>query len=256
MLVKTPNALPKLGLDENELEFGDAQVKELAFQQKNKLKRKVQALKAGHLLASEIDGDLVAELQQYDKRQATNYKARVCDRNRALSKVIKKDVKLRGLRWWPVTGQQDTPDIARMMIHHGLMRAESSATADVFLTGKNPAALPRPLRLAACLNGALACNVEYIRQEGKAGLSLSYLKATKVKRFVSMTEGFIERAPECAQVLLDVLGLAGQTWRLASIDALLGHLGPDGAQKKQPQVLLFAMEADLPAEELHGAIPN
>ena len=58
--------LPTAGLDESMLEFSDKQVAELAFQDHNKTKRKIAALKVGHLPAGDIDDGLLAQCAMYE----------------------------------------------------------------------------------------------------------------------------------------------------------------------------------------------
>ena len=161
------NVLPTAGLDESMLEFSDKQVAELTLQDYNKMKRKIAALKVGHLPASEIDDGLLAQCATFNKKLDTNFRNRRAEHKRKLKHVIKKSIILRGLRWWPADTKIDTGAIRDLAGQHGLVRGASCSMADVLLSGNPTEVLPK-IRLAACLTGAMICNADFVRSAGQS----------------------------------------------------------------------------------------
>ena len=133
-----------------------------------------------------------------------------------------------------------------ILVKLGCTRVDERYTADIFVA-KDPAVASVKVRFAACLLGGCLCTEEFLVTGGTAGACITYQKATKVKRFIVVTDAFIALHPVLAKCLWAVLGQEGCAWQMADVDAATAVV-QRGADK-QRQVLCFVADADTDRED-------
>ena len=108
--VDTPPGPATACVDLDTIEFTCEQQAELDFQAKNKLKRKIYSMQAGHLQPDEIDPELQTAHDAHLKRARENFRDRVTSNRRKLEHVIKNPIEFDGLHWWPECPCLSAPD--------------------------------------------------------------------------------------------------------------------------------------------------
>ena len=152
-------------------------------------KRRIDALKGGHLNDDEVDeGLIVAAISNIEKDRvaAREYAAQ---KRRKLQIVKKDDHDFSGKTVY-VTSDRPPPDGLRQVmnppcrLHHLL----------------EPGRSPLALKFAACLHGSSICTQDFVH--GKGSARVSYFRAAGAKRHVHITDAFLVEQAEFAEVIL------------------------------------------------------
>ena len=238
-------------VDIDSLEFTDAQQREIDFQHKKALKRKVMSFQAGHIFAEEVDLELEdAHVDCVNKARATN-RNRVATNKRKLRQVLKTPINIEGISWWPGDLALDCAAIASELDSRNMVRAPSRMDAQMFVC-VNPAEPSIKTRFVASMKGLSICNMEYIHSKGTSGVCLAYKPASMARRVVSMTDEFLSLHPILAKCILGVIDTCN--WKLREVTDILAMLQRPGTAKqlaaRQQEVLLFAADSDMDKDEL------
>ena len=218
---KPPGPMPT---DADTITYNDKQAKEVNERNKKLDKRRIDALKAGHLQDNEVDAALIEAAIATIEKDRVNARDAATDKRRKLQIVAKRNLDIDGRSvYLGVPG----PDLAGMV-------ASGSMLAD-FIVVANPGD-PSPLvKCAACLKGSSVCTKDFLATRGQHGACVSYSSAILVKRHVYMSDGFLHEKPDLADVLLQ--SMAHGLWELASIPDLVGVVR--GRPDRQRLAFLF-----------------
>lgn len=197
-------------------------------------KRRIDALKAGHLRDDEVDEELVnAAIECVAKDRVAQRGARA-DTRRKLQIVQKESRDFQGKTIYS-TSPIDPVD--------GALVADC-LPAD-FIVCDEPGSPPLALRFAACLHGSSICTRGFLHSTG--GVCASYARAVAVKRHIHLTDGFVNAHVELAELLLKYMPLH---WDLASVEQLTRIVG--GKASNQRLVFVFMAEGEGANEDIVG----
>ena len=177
--------------------WGASHEAEARFQRENTLRRKVQALKDGHLLPAEGDDELEAFILALKPKDALLQAASITAEER----------KKRRLYMGPATPQFMSTDTADgqtaayvcpgaaalpLLRARNLQRAHAPEEANVFVVAEELGDLPEPAHLCAILRGAYVVNVALLRDGSGQGLCLKFKGVGHLKRHVWVSDKFKE----------------------------------------------------------------
>jgi len=211
--------------------FNEKQVKEAAMRMGKLQKRRIDALKAGHLQDDELDEALITDAIKNIEKDRVAQRDAAAEKRRKLQIVCKVDFELTGKTVY-LQSHRRAPD-SMEQVNHPL--------AD-FIICDTPGAPPPVLRFAACLHGSSICTQEFFQETG--GVCVTYVRAIAVKRHIHITDAFMVEEPTLAELFL--AEAVSSQWTLASVADLISIVRGQPARQRLALVFVGAGEADSP----------
>ncbi len=187
--------------------------KELSFQDRKHLKKRVQCFQDQTLLPTEVDEDLQEHVAEHNAKR----RKRDAERQRA---EIRTDARTKGgkVNWGALAGKKAFVDAevsdrdglcGKLRERFGVNPAEKHSEADIFIV-PDPAKLGGRIEWAAVLNGALVLTPKL-----QGGPAVQFDAAVSVKRHVFFTEGFRAKHQAAAQICRAIIASRrGANWKL------------------------------------------
>ena len=226
---------------------------EFQFNEKKRRHSQIEALLSGN-----FDGESVSAELMYD---AELHVARLTKNQRELrnAKVLKKSVIQKNVSrhiegsivfFAECCEDVSTPDNLRKA---GATKTDKGVHADIIIVSDLSNAPPE-MFLAAGLCGAVLAAKQYFLTSGKSGGCLAFTPAVDVKRFISITDGFMDEHLTAATLICDAIELVDSKWEMTNgeedLDTLIGP-AVVVRDRRQREVISFMSRDEIDAGVLN-----